>query len=577
MSTTHRYRVLLALILAGCGHAVSASAQSSTMPAASTPPPNLRYHVGREVVVVQVTSTVKTTRKIETLRGDDRSRCVERHSGDPNPELCMTVTTTTTREGAVNTKLVPDPKLGADLSTGNKAFTDDAMTVELRDGMLLHSINAQSTGRAGEVIVSIAKFAGFLFGAPGLLATVAPQAPEPRVVSNCSPFTRPLADQPDTVRLWLWENQMHCDRWNEIRALQKARDALIVDRTALEHDIRGATGPELKLLLDKLKPVEEAIKKAEADLKPRQDAFNTQLETFAAALQLGTSPSTQSYDQVIDLSELPKPQGLSPGQTESAADQVATTFTDAAKELWKQARLIVTLDPALANPCAPAPSIPAVTGDKNDVRIYFRQGAPARMRVFIADQTSDPASKLRVVGDRFDNFVNSCLPVSMMTFSRSIWTSRELSLTFDDRGRPVKLVRTSKSDAAAIAASVSSATTAFRDEITATVGKVVELQSNRRKIDMDDLTRRLEQAKGEKDLLDAQLALDTANTNFDAALKQKHATATLDALKAELALASAQSTAEQTQQIELLKLAVTRINQELELIKAQQALDKARQ
>jgi hypothetical protein len=566
MSITRRHGELLALILVGCGQAISAGAQ----------PPNFRYYIGKEVVVVQVTTTVKKARRIETLRGDDRSRCIEKH-GDPapDPELCLTDTTTTTREGAVNTKLVPDPKLGADLNAAGKAFTDDAITVELRDGMLLHSINAQSTGRAGEVIVSIAKFAGFLFGAPGLLASVTPPAAPVRAVSTCNPFTRPLADQPDTVRLWLWENQTQCERWNEIRTLQKAREALIVDRTALEHDIRGATGTELKLLLDKLKAVEDAIKRVDADLKPRQDAFNTQFETFAATLQLGSSSSTQSYDQVLDLSELPLPAGLSAGQSEAQADQVATKFSDAAKELWKQARLIVTLNPAFSSQCETPPSIPP--GDKNDVRVYFRQGAPARMRAFIADQTSDPASKLRVVGDRFDNFVHSCLPVSAMTFSRSVWTSRELSLTFDDRGRPVKLVRTSKSDAAAIAASVSSATTAFRDEITATVGKVVELQSNRRKIDMDDLTRRLERAKGEKDLLDAQLAFDTASTNFDAALKQKQATATLDALKAELALASAQSTAEQTQQIELLKLAVTRINQELELIKAQQALDKARE
>jgi hypothetical protein len=197
------------------------------------------------------------------------------------------------------------------------------------------------------------------------------------------------------------------------------------------------------------------------------------------------------------------------------------------------------------------------------------------MRVLIADQADDSKeAKLRNVADRFDNFVHPCLPVSSMMFKRSAWADREITLTFDEKGRPVKLDRISKSDAAAIAASLSTAATTFRDELAATVSKSAEILTNRRKLELDNLTTKLERLKLEKDGLDAQLALDASGANFDAALKQKQAGAAMQQLEAEMALAAAQANADQKQQIDALKVSVEQIKQQIELVKAQQELDK---
>jgi hypothetical protein len=544
----------------------------------------LRYFVGKEILLVQVSKTTRTTRRIETLKGDSVGRCAIRHAGagEPAVELCVTESAVTTREGVISTRLVPDPRLSADVSLAGKPLTDDQTTIEWRDGMLLHSLNAQSTGRAGDIVTAIARFAGLVIGAPGLLPTGRTTGPtaETRPVGTCNPFERPMTDQPDVLRLWLWENQEQCERWRETRRRQGARESLLDDRAALEHEIKGATAPELKLLVDKLAKVEGAIKKADSDLKARNEAFDAGLDAFAASLRLGVASTSRSYDQVLDLRDLPEPSGLSAGLDESTAGAAVRSFSDAARQLWDEARLIVTFDPVVPASCDPGPQVPGngAAGDKNVVTIYFRQGQPARMRAFIADQASDPVTpRLRVIADRFDNFVHGCLPVSAMSFSRSAWASRELSVTFDDRGRPVKLVRNSKTDAAAMAAALASSANGFRDELAATVARVADVQANRRKVELDDLTTRIEKTQTEKELLDAQLAVGVAGVNYDTALKQKQASAALDLLKADLALATAQATAEQARQIDALKAAIALVNQQIDLIKAQQALERVKQ
>jgi hypothetical protein len=560
-------------------------------PASAAEP--FRYFVGKEVVVAQVTSTTKVTREITTLKDGARKSCAITHvirppGGAPdqaaNPELCITERTATNREGTVVTKLVPDPALAFDLTIPGKAFTDDTVTIELRDGMLLQSINLQSTGRAGEVITSIARFAGMFFGGlPAIVARGLGPPPPPvaastpqKQVSTCDPFVRPLVDQPDVVRLWLWESQTHCDRWRAILSLQESRRMLLQDRQSIEHQIRGATGAELKLLLDKLAPIETAIKKNEATLQVEQESFTEELEAFTAGAGLGSTSSTQTYDQVLDLADLPAPTGLSPGMALATVDTVSQKFSDQAKQLWQQARLVVTFEPIVAVKCPLSVTTPGKS-DRDEVNIHFRQGTPARMRVFLGDEPPDPAQhQLHVVGDRFDNYIHPCQPVSAMTFSRSAWSKRELSLTFDERGRPLKLARASASDVAAIAASASAAASALRDEVASTLSKTVEAQANRRKLDMNALTRQIEQEKGELELLNAQLARDAAATNFDVLLKQKVAAAKLESSQAELAVDVADSTSEQREQIEQLKIQIALLAQQLELVKAEQALQKAR-
>jgi hypothetical protein len=128
---------------------------------------------------------------------------------------------------------------------------------------------------------------------------------------------------------------------------------------------------------------------------------------------------------VLTLSDLPPSTQITSGLAETAVDQIP--MTAAAKELWTRGRALITLDLIAPLTCAPPITIAddGIAKDDSIVQIFFRQGAPARMRVFIADQTADPAkSTLRSIADRFDNFIHPCLPVAMMTFKRSAWADR---------------------------------------------------------------------------------------------------------------------------------------------------------
>lgn len=572
-------------------------------PNASTHP--FRYYLGHEVVIVDVTMTAKTTRRIEVLSGEARKRCLVNHttaSGPPpvaaDPDVCVTQTTVTTREGSASSKLVPDPKVFADIRLGSSAFTDDELTIELREGMLLSSINLKSTGRAGDVIASIAKFAGVLVGGfPGLAAQDTTPTPRPPLPgSTCNPLNKPYSDLPDSTRLALWERQQLCDQYNVIAQLQRAVDALVADRLALEHDIRGATGQTLTTLLLKLKTVQDAIKQAEADLPNRIKRFQAQLEVFVTEFALGSTTAVRRHNQVLDLSELPplsqadKTPFFTHGMSEAAAQTIvngAAQFTPPVRKLWEAARVIVTLDPLQAVTCPKGDEsvkVPTPPADQKQFQIAFRQGTPARITIFLADQLGDtsqgpspnPPSTLRVVGDKFDNVVHKCSPVTSVIFKRSAWAKRELSLVFDEKGRPVRLQRVANSDVAAIAAAAANGASALRDEIKTTVAAGADIAENRRKTEMSDLTAQLERVKKEKEMLDAQLAVDVAGVNFDTSLRQQQAAATLLRLQADLALASAQSSADQRAEIDQLKLSLDQVKQEIDLLKAQQELEKLR-
>ena len=131
---------------------------------------------------------------------------------------------------------------------------------------------------------------------------------------------------------------------------------------------------------------------------------------------------------------------------------------------------------------------------------------------------------------------------------------------------------TATSSAAAAVTALASAATTFRDEYAATLAKMVEIDGNRRTLKLSDLTTRVDTLKKERERLDAQLATDTAASNFDLSLKQQRLAAEAAELQAQAALDAAQATAEQRLEIEKLKTEIDLVRRELELLKAKQEL-----
>jgi hypothetical protein len=209
----------------------------------------LTYYIGQDIAIVTGTTSVTTTRTIEELTGISRDKCETRHGAQNAPtaksastaqsaatipvpverELCVTSTPKTTRTGTAALQLVPDPTLAVVISPSSPGLIDQQQSVQLTDGLLLKSINVQNTGRAGDVITSIAKFAGTIGGLSFLAAKALPAPPV--AVSTCDPFDGSHKDLPDPVRLMLWENQDRCDKWTAIKRLDSSHDARVKDRT----------------------------------------------------------------------------------------------------------------------------------------------------------------------------------------------------------------------------------------------------------------------------------------------------------------------------------------------------------
>ena len=548
---------------------------------------DLSYYIPKDVLVVTTTTTVATTRKVEDLAGTQRTRCITGHGVLPEGqttlqqvahELCLTSTPLTTRDGTVGLQLVPDMKLAVSLSTKGGGLMDESQSVQLTDGMLLKGLNLSSVGRAGEALTSIAKFVGVVGRLLPLAGIGAAVPPPPLVpVSDCDPFSKDLRDLPASTRLWLWEQQARCDDWKRMSKLSDDRDALMDARVELEKQVQSADRPALETLLKKVDALNGEIGRLEKDLKARQDAFKLLAAANLEELNLGTRSQARQISRVLELPELPTSETLHAGDT--SVD--VTKFSKAAQTLWADAGIIAAMDGGQACPDGHI-KLPDNSSSDKTVTVAVRQGMPVRISVFVMDQQPDPGeqppavAKLRRVTDQWQNVMHPCLPVNTMTFSKSAWSKRSMAVAFDDRGRPQKVDWSSDSNVAAVAASLAGAATALRDEYAATTSKAVQIQADRRALQLNDLTARLEKLQKEKSVLDAQLQVDAAGLNREATLKQQQATADLAALQAEINLQNAQAGVEQKQQIEQMKSALDLLKQQLGLLQAQQDLEKAR-
>jgi hypothetical protein len=601
---------------------------------ADAPSDGLKYYIGKHIVVMTTSITDVTTRKISVAT---EASCTRMDSGaiikpsDPGKDLCVETTSITTRTGSAALQLVADMTLPVPVATSTPALVDEESSIELTDGLLLKSINVTSTGRAGDVLTSLAKFVATTFVPFGFnRSPPAPVTENPAAPGACDPFKKPFADLPDAARLWLWRNDMQCRAWKTLSDLQDQRDARVKDRDALVGAIRSATGKELEELYKKKDTLDDHIDTLEKDIAARQKVFDAGLAAFTTSLNLGATSTTHAESQVLELTQLPKSTGLAGGVLER--DVKTDDFSPAAKELWEAARVIVTLDgtvpacgasatnggqPAAAtgataaagkstgtngatgavvkSPAATVASdaggrstgtnstscgkVPASSDSKRNVLIAFRQGTPVRLRVFVSSQQADPdpnkpaaPATLGVASDQWVNVMHPDLPVQAIAFTTSAWSKRDFSMTFDASGRPVTARRSSTSSVAALTSAMAAAASAARDEFTTTLDKAVQADADRRTLQMSDLTVQLDKLKKQKDILDAQVQLDAAGTNRDAVLKQQQAAADLATLQAQIALQTAQDNQELNREIDQLKLKLSKLQEQIDILQAQQQL-----
>ncbi len=537
------YRVIaLGLIVTASSGCTSAGLKGGAAP---TDFEGIHYHVAKDVVVIDLTVTEKVTREVTT-------------------RLEIETLTETTREGTASLKAVPDRSNTFSLDLEPGGLTDGEITVELSPGGLLRSINAKTTGRTGEVIQSVAKFAATVSGL-GPLAGFAAAA------TGCDPFLAEFLELPLVVRHYLGKSTPGCTLWREIKALEVEVGQFEKERKKLEATVPGLGDAQLQQVTAKIKLLKAAAAGARASITKKQAAFSAKLEQHKVTNQLGTRQRSWRLAEVLELKDLPPPLTVVVNDDETTAATNLASYA-AAKTAFQRTGAVVLLE-ALTAP-SPAQTLPAI--EKDVARVFFRQAQTLRLSLLVLEQKKGAsAPRLKLASNQVVDVLHTNSPTLHLAFKTSAWAERGLTLEFDERGRPKKMTRTGTSDAAAATAAIASAATGFRDELAATLSKVKDIQTTRREIELSDLSDNLARLTKEKEVLDAQLALSEGNATFDTVLRQKQLAADLATLQAEINLRTAESTSEQKIEIELLKVQIEQLKQELDLLKARQALAEA--
>ena len=615
--------ILPRLLIVGIMIAISrpdASAQNLDTPKAE----GLAYHLPKQILLLETTTTTETRRGAREQRSvsgpcDSNapvyplikppaapkptgtaggkqpppapSEPVTPAIGVPQGKLCIEENVTTNRAVNAQLKLVPDLSAGAyRLAIPGKALADVKLSVEMRDGSTLKGLNVASQGRAGDVILGIARFAATVLGS-GVVQFA--QAGAPPAGTDCNPFLDPFDDRPDFLRLLLSRNSSACEAWTASEAWNEHAQKLAAAVKTSEETLGGTSFPALNELIARLKEQRKAVDDAKKMAAAYQATVMALLDDFTRTNALGTKKEETRSTETLDLSELPNGSvDVKDGETDWVALQNALgSQYGAAKEVLKRsgviARMIVmkhgdapTTDPGGKYICS--------EGGNDRLDIWFRPAQPVTFQFFVAETPvddgrprRDPVTNkelqiMKLAVTRIEPVTFLGIKPRCVTFKASAFANRELIVSFDERGQLAKIDATAGSSAAAALTALASAATTFRDEYAATVAKMVDIDQNERKLKLNDVTTRVEQLKKDRERLDAQLALEAGTANYDLALQQQKLAAQAAELQAQAALDLTTATADQKLALEEMKLQIEIIKRELELLKAQQELSDGR-
>ena len=534
----------VALVLTGCRSSSLIGTSPPVDNDKKAPPQGVRYYAGKDVVAIKV--DVTETKKIEVTE-----------SLDILPE------TRTKRDGTVTLNTVADTTkpFVIDLIPGGRF--DNSLIVEVRPNGLLKSINAQSTGKTGEAIVSLAKFAATVVG--GIPVGLGGQA------TDCDPAQPPYNALPLRARATVSSDAVACTLATNIAELEKNVEKFEAERLQLERHIPDANSDELTLHAKRITAIKDAVENLKKRLVEKNSALAVRIEQFVQKNELGTTTKTTSITDMLDLNELPRTDVIT---EEMDRATVESTLTGRSLEVFKRTSATATIG---AVPTY-AVKIDHPATEKNRARIYFRQGQPVRLKLFVLGPcVADPQKECtKTMSDQMVDVMHPDIDVQFVEFDENAFAQRKLVLSFDEKGRPDKLERSGTSELATIASSLSTAATTLRDEFATTLTKVGEIQASQRTIELNDLSSELARLKKEKEVLDARIAVEGTALNASNTIEQSRLAAQLAALQADIALKSAQATAEQNIEIAKLKSATALLVEELNLIKARLAAEEAR-
>jgi hypothetical protein len=203
--------------------------------------------------------------------------------------------------------------------------------------------------------------------------------------------------------------------------------------------------------------------------------------------------------------------------------------------------------------------------------IYYRQSIPMLLCFYGIDAGY---KKLENLSQELVHVLHPKMPAYHFTFKANAFAKRHLALVFDEKGRPITVERSGTSSLKELSGALAESAVIARDEYVNTLEKMVKAQEFKRELKFDEINTKIEQIKKEKELLEAQQALEGTSSNYELLLEKQRLDMELQILKLQLSIEEAKETQEQTLEIARLKLQLEKLQNELEILKAQLAIKK---
>ena len=515
----------------------------------------------------------------------------------PNAELTSWEVAETKVEQTVdvNVHTVADPATTYPIDLSPGRWTDDELKVVLNGNGTLSSINADSTGRAGDVIKNVVQFASVLSGFAGGFGARKPtdwptksacyaidelpeqvrdryfvfeEAPVPK--DSKWVFDPKTVSSRDT-RMQLQHSSKACVAWQKVKT-----DVVRVGQRRkkvreLEDELASTVPAGQPTIRRQLAEAQTLLARAEAELRSREALYEAIKNNNLKVWKLTPDVEKASTIEWISPDRLPLTKLVldKKGNSSSVSTELSTLELTESKKLLDETGFLITQAPvgtAVRMPQSKDDAC-ATNFSDNKGRIFYRQVVPTVITTWEENKNGELSAKKY----RIEELIAPA-PVRCIEFTSSGFAVRKLAMTFDSKGRPKSMNRSSTSSAAGFTEALATAATTARDAYVESLAKLVEADTSKRKLELSDLETDLATLKKEKEILDADLALQGGEANRDLVLQQQTLDTQLKLLQAELALEQTKNAADVQQDIAQLKLQLEQLQQQIALLQAQNQL-----
>lgn len=551
--------LLVACESAGSRSGVGANSQHS--------PEGFQYFVPRHQVVVAGTATYRLVNSVnESLKIENEITLADVQAN-------------------VSLRSVQDRAFTIELDTSAFSKLDD--TVSVTDQGFLAGVNSSSEGKGGDVIVSIAKIAGAAAGAfVGLESADSAEATadlaEKIMSKKDDRAATAIALLPPDQRYFLTNSDRAKVLWKELFLASERTTKLRSSIDKRQIDLIDQLEPQAKTTLTKIAMLREALSYQEARRSTAKTAFDAAFDAYKAREKIGAFDTTITINETFEFHQIPRTMVSHGMRTDKARAQIASLVCPDGKsgnsgcyagmlKLYDQTGILVTAN--LLREVSE--STGELESPKGDLVIHYRRPIPIVLSVFQkksipvpkeidgSADTTKPDVRLVHVSSSLQNVMHPNTTPMALAFDRSAFSDRTFELTVNANGDVTKLRRTSTATASAAASSVDQGIAGGLGSLSQTLTSIAAIDKQRRDLELARLQSKVKLITEEKNRVDAELALEGAESTAELQQQKKQLDAQLATLNSQFALVNAESSQE-----------LKETQAELALLQAQAALDE---